>query len=303
MSADLANEALIDSWRLSLHGKAARTGVLYLAELERFTAWLVGHGRPRATPGDLAAVGRSDVEAYLTDLQAQGRAPATIRSRWIALRNFYGWAADEDEVADNPMARVKVAKATPPPVEVLNDSDLAGLFKACAGTGFYDRRDLALLRLLAATGLRASEVIDLAAEDVDLANRVLIVRHGKGDKSRSARFDPGTAQAVDRYRRARARHRLAPLSAFWIGHRGPLTRKGLGPILNKRAALAGLDHVHPHQLRHTWADRWLAAGGGEGDLQRLGGWESAEVMRRYGAVRATDRALIAYDTVNPLGSL
>src|SRR3954447_23861320 len=99
-----------------------------------------------------------------------------IRSRWIALRNFYGWATDEQEVVENPMLRVKVAKAEPPKVAVLNDADLAALFKACEGTTFYDRRDLALLRLLAATGLRASEVVDLAATDVDLNNRVLIVR-------------------------------------------------------------------------------------------------------------------------------
>lgn len=72
---------------------------------------------------------------------------------------------------------------------------------------------------------------------------------------------------------------------------------------NKRATQAGIGHVHPHQRRHTWADRWLRAGGNEGDLQRLGGWESAEIMRRYGAARAVDRALAAYDTVNPMGRL
>lgn len=74
-------------------------------------------------------------------------------------------------------------------------------------------------------------------------------------------------------------------------------------MLDKRAAIAGIDHVHPHQLRHTWADRWLRAGGNEGDLQRLGGWESAEIMRRYGEARAVDRALAAYDTINPMGQL
>ena len=67
--------------------------------------------------------------------------------------------------------------------------------------------------------------------------------------------------------------------------------------------MAGLGHIHPHQLRHSWADRWLAAGGTEGDLMRLGGWDSSQTMRRYGAVRATDRALAAYYQINPLGEL
>lgn len=117
------------------------------------------------------------------------------------------------------------------------------------------------------------------------------------------RFDAATAAALDRYKRVRARHAYAGLPWLWIGHRGRTTRKGVPAMLNKRAAQAGIGHVHPHQLRHTWADRWLRAGGNEGDLQRLGGWESAEIMRRYGAARAVDRALAAYDTVNPMGRL
>ena len=139
--------------------------------------------------------------------------------------------------------------------------------------------------------------------DLDLVNRIVAVRHGKGDRARVSRFDPATAAGLDRYKRVRGRHRLAGRPELWLGHRGPLTRKGIPRILDKRTAQAGLPHVHPHQLRHTWADRWLAAGGNEGDLQRLGGWESAEVMRRYGAVRATDRALAAYDDIAPMGEL
>jgi integrase/recombinase XerD len=117
------------------------------------------------------------------------------------------------------------------------------------------------------------------------------------------RFDAATAAALDRYKRVRARHRFAALPWLWIGHRGRTTRKGVPEMLAKRAALAGIGHVHPHQLRHTWADRWLRSGGNEGDLQRLGGWESSDIMRRYGEARAVDRALNAYDTVNPMGSL
>ncbi len=117
------------------------------------------------------------------------------------------------------------------------------------------------------------------------------------------RFDAATVAALDRYKRIRARHRLANLSAFWIGFRGPLTRKGLGPIFDKRSTQAGIGHIHPHQLRHTFASRWLAAGGNEGDLQRLGGWENADVMRRYGAAQGVDRALDAYDRIDIMEGL
>jgi site-specific recombinase XerD len=298
-----ANEALLESWRLSLHAKSPRTVQLYDDAVRRFARWLTAADRPNGAAGDLTAVQRADVEAWFTAQRAEGLAPATIRSRWIALRNLYGWATDEDEIDPNPMARVKVEKPSPPPVEVLTAEQLRALLNACKGTDFNARRDLAIVRVLAATGLRVSELVDLTAADLDLPNRVLTVRHGKGDRSRLSRFDPETAAALDRYKRARGRHRLAARPELWIGHRGPLTRKGVPRILAKRADGAGIGHVHPHQLRHTWADRWLAAGGTEGDLQRLGGWESPTVMRRYGAVRATDRALAAYDQVDPMGSL
>jgi len=298
-----ANAALIESWQLSLHGKAPRTVRLYLDEAGRFADWLADHGRPTANPGDLLAVGRRDVEAWLSSLKAAGRSQATMRNRWVALRNLYGWALIEGEVEASPLERVVVAKGNPPAPDVLTDDELRLLLKACAGPDFYARRDLALVRLMLATGMRVSEVCELTIGDLDLVRRIVSVRHGKGDKARLVRYDAATAAALDRYKRVRARHRCAASPALWIGHRGRMTRKGVPTMLNKRAALAGIAHVHPHQLRHTWADRWLRAGGNEGDLQRLGGWESAEIMRRYGESRAVDRALSAYDAINPMGEL
>ncbi len=303
MTTSPANVALLESWQLSLHGKAPRTVVFYLAEAHRFAAWLSENGRPATDHGDLVAVERRDVESWLTALKAAGRSQSTVRSRWVALRSLYGWALVEGEIDANPLERVVVAKGNAPAPNVLGDDELRLLLKACAGADFYARRDLALVRLMLATGLRVSETIDLAVGDLDLMNRIVSVRHGKGDKARVVRFDAATASALDRYKRVRARHRFAGLPWLWIGYRGRTTRKGVPTLLASRSAAAGIGHVHPHQLRHTWADRWLRAGGTEGDLQRLGGWESAEIMRRYGESRAVDRALSAYDAINPMGQL
>jgi site-specific recombinase XerD len=299
---DLANAGLLDSWALSLHDKRPRTLALYPAEARRFLDWFNERRSAESEPADLLAVTRQDVEAWIADQQARGLAKATIRSRWIALRSLYGWLVAEDELDSSPLERVRVPKADPPAPAVLTDDDLRRLLRACEGRSF-DRRDAVLVRFMAATGLRVSEVCSLDLADVDLKLRLATVRSGKGDKARVVRFDPGTAAALDRYRRARARHRLAARPELWIGHRGPLTRKGVPAILDKRSAMAGLSHVHAHQFRHTWAHRWLSNGGTEGDLQRLGGWANADVMRRYGAAQAVDRALAAYDTINPLGDL
>ena len=302
--ATTANEALIESWRLSLHDKAPRTIDLYLREVRRFAIWVAVADRPKDSPVDLLTVDRQDVEAWIRHMQGEGRAKATIRSRWIALRNFYGWLVEEDELDQSPLAKVRVPKPDPPPPDVLTEDQLRALLRACEGRSFEDRRDAALFRFMLATGLRVSETCDLELADIDLTLRLATVRSGKGDKARIVRFDPATAKALDRYLRVRARHpRYARRRDLWIGFRGPLTRKGVPTILDKRTGLAGIGHVHAHQLRHSWAHRWLANGGNEGDLQRLGGWANAEIMRRYGSAQAVDRALAAYDNVDPMGEL
>jgi integrase/recombinase XerD len=289
-----ANEGLLTSWRLSLHGLTFRTINLYVREVRRFADWY---------RGDLLAVTRRDVEAWIAYLQAAGRAKATIRSRWIALRNFYRWAVEEDELNESPLARVRVPKPDPPPPNVLGEEQLRAVLRACEGRSFEDRRDAALIRFMLATGLRVSETCSLEVGDIDLSLRLATVRSGKGDKARIVRFDPSTAKHIDRYLRVRARHRYARRRDLWIGFRGPLTRKGVPAILDKRTAMAGIGHVHAHQLRHTWAHRWLSNGGAEQDMMRLGGWANHEIMARYGAAQAVDRALAAYDNVDPMGEL
>jgi site-specific recombinase XerD len=293
------NGAILSSWELSLHGKAEGTRRLYLRCAGWFADWLRANGHS----GDLLAVTRQDAEGWFAAQRSEGKAPTTLRSRWIALRNLYGWLTDEDELDANPLARVRVEKVEPPPIEVLTPEKLRALLKVCEGKGFHDRRDTAIVRLFAATGMRLSELATLRLADVDLAKRVAFIEHGKGDRARFVRFDAGTATALDRYLRARGRHAKAALGWLWLSRNGRFTNKGIPLMLERRAEAAGIGHLHAHMFRHTWADAWLSAGGNEGDLQRLGGWENADVMRRYGSARAVDRALAAYDDVNPLGQL
>jgi len=126
----------VESWTLSLHGKASRTVKHYLDETWRFVGWLAEHERPVAAPGDLLAVGRRDVEAWLMAQRKAGLAQATMRNRWVALRNLYGWALAEEEIEKSPLERVAVAKANSPPPDVLTDDELKRLLKACAGSDF-----------------------------------------------------------------------------------------------------------------------------------------------------------------------
>ncbi len=283
-------DALIASWQLALHDKAPSTRALYRDCLQRFA---------RALPDgrSLLEATRADVRTYLAGLQADGRSRATIRSRWIALRSFYAWATDEDEIDTNPMDGVKVEKADPPPTEFPDDDELDALWKSLAGRGFMERRDLAMIRMAAATGVRLAELCALQVADLDLARGVAYVRHGKGDKARLVGYDDKTGAALDRYLRARARHRLAALPDLWLSRFGPFGRKGAQHMIGRRCAEAGIRPFHWHTLRHRFAHTLLERGGQEGSLAALGGWTDPAVMRRYGASRATQRALDEYRRV------
>jgi len=175
------------------------------------------------------------------------------------------------------------------PVAVLSDDQLRALLTACKGNEFTERRDIALIRLLIDTGIRSSELLGLAVTDLDFEHDVALVL-GKGGRGRAVPFGNRTGEALRRYLRLRARHPHHDAAVLWIGTRGPLGPAGLRQLLNRRAASAGIRHVHPHQFLHTMAHRWLADGQQEQDRMRLVGWRSRQMVGRYVASAADQRA-------------
>jgi integrase/recombinase XerC len=148
-----------------------------------------------------------------------------------------------------------------------------------------------MIMLLLDTGARRAELVDLKLAHVDLD--VLLVL-GKGRRERALPFGHKAGAALDRYLRARARHKDAALPWLWIGLAGPADQMGPGADAAARGEQAGLPGLHPHQLRHTFAHQWLAVGGGETDLMRLAGWKSRAMRQRYGASAADTRAREAH---------
>jgi site-specific recombinase XerD len=296
MSVDLA--ALLPSWELALRAerKSPQTVKSYGDAVRAYLRWCAEHDRP-------AVLDRRQLAEFVDALLEGGAQPATARSRQLGVRRFSAWLAEEDEIDADPFLGVRSPKLDEKVVEPLTEDELRLLLKACAGRELRERRDEAVIRLMAETGARAGEVVGLTVEDVDLTSGTAVVRRGKGGKGRVVPFGPQTARAIDRYLRTRRAHRLAESPALWLGDRGKaFTYDALHKTLRARAEAAGIAGFKPHRLRHTAAHRWLAAGGSESGLMAVAGWTRPDMLVRYTKARASARAAEEARSLN-LGDL
>lgn len=281
--------SLRESFALHLDAtRAKKTARIYLDALDSLIRHLEANGRPVTARG----VRREHIESYLAARKPQV-APSTLSLEYRAIQQFWRWCVEEEEVDRNPTEKMRAPTVPESPVPIVSAADFKKLLKTASGKDFTSRRDTAVLLMLYDTGMRAGELIGLTLEDVDLRGRLAYVT-GKGDRLRAVRFGAATAVALDRYLRLRRGHRYADSAWFWLGQRGRLEYSALAVMLAKRSEAAGLPRIHAHQMRHSFAHEYLAAGGNETDLQRLAGWRSPIMLRRYGASMADERARKAY---------
>ncbi|GAA3948425.1 tyrosine-type recombinase/integrase [Actinoplanes auranticolor] len=239
---------------------------------------------------DPTRVSRAHVESF-QGWMIETRSASTALNKHKCLQQFFKFLLVEEEIARSPMERVAQPKTVQKLVPVMRDEDTRKLLEVCKGTGFVQLRDEALIRLYANTGARLSEIGGLLVDDVDLATDSVHL-HGKGAKDRRVRFGPKTGRAVSRYLRARAKRPGSELPQLWLAERGarPLAPNGIKIRLKRLGEAAGLDGVHAHRWRHTFAHEWKRAGGDTGDLMLLLGWSSEDMVRHYGASAAAERA-------------
>jgi integrase/recombinase XerD len=257
--------------------------------LEAYRSDLLQYGRfldeRHTTP---VAAASADVADFLAELaRGNGRppaSPATIHRKAACLRSFYRHLRREGILDSDPTATISGPRRGRRLPKVLSRGEVAKLLEQPAGTAPTSLRDRALLEMMYACGLRASEAIGVEIADVDLEDGVLRAR-GKGSKERvvpigSMALD-ATRRYLDRGRPALVRGR--PVAKLFVNFRGDaLTRQGLYKIVRRHAATAGLgDRMSPHTLRHTFATHLLAGGCDLRSVQEMLGHADVATTQLY----------------------
>jgi integrase/recombinase XerC len=208
-----AFRAELDSFLLSLEAEnlAPKTRRGYGESVELLGRFLASRG----VPTDPRAIRREHVEAFVADKVARWR-PNTARNRYLALKRFFDWLANEGLIEASPTTRMRPPRE---PVPVLREEAVRALLRACEGKTLADRRDAALIRQLPDSGARRSEIKGLTVDAVDLRDKTATVL-GKGRRPRVITFGARTALAIDRDLRERRIHRDAERPELWLGRRG-----------------------------------------------------------------------------------
>jgi integrase/recombinase XerD len=226
----------------------------------------------------------ADVADFLTSLAKRGSSPATIHRKSACLRSFYRHLRRDGLLEVDPTATLSSPRRARKLPQVLTRAEVENLLSQPRGTDPAALRDRALLEVMYACGLRASEAIGLELMDVDTEDGVVRAR-GKGSKERVVPIGQAALRALRHYLE-RGRPGLVKGSAeahLFVNFRGgPLTRQGLYKIVRRHALGAGLaDRMSPHTLRHTFATHLLAGGCDLRSVQEMLGHADVSTTQLY----------------------
>jgi len=252
----------------------------------------------------VAEARHGDLAAFLSELAGTPVAPATLGRKVACLRSFYRHLRREGTIEHDPTAELRGPPKTQRLPRVLSREEVAQLLSRPRGTEPAVLRDRALLEVMYACGLRASEAIGLELGDIDLEEGVLCAR-GKGSKERIVPIGRQAVAALRVYLR-RGRPALVGVgvqSRLFVNRRGAgLTRQGLYKIVQGYAREAGLqEKMSPHTLRHSFATHLLAGGCDLRSLQEMLGHADLATTQVYTHLSA-ERLKDAYFSAHPRAS-
>jgi integrase/recombinase XerC len=255
---------------------------------------------------DVAAVSRRDIRAFLADQVDGGASQATVQRRSAAARGFWAWAVGQGLAPADPTAglrSVKVRRALP---DTLSQAEAASLMDAASAASADDAtavgvRDVAILEVLYAGGLRVAELCGLDIGGLDLDRGVLRVL-GKGDKERTVPIGRPAERALETWLGRRG-ELVTPVSgqAVFLGARGGarIDQRVVRRLVHRHlGAVDGAPDLGPHGLRHAMATHLLEGGADLRTVQEVLGHSSVATTQIYTHV-TSDRLRSAFEQAHP----
>ena len=223
-----------------------------------------------------------DLRTYLTNYQ-QKNSPSrvTIDNIRRILSSFFSWLEDEDYILKSPVRRIHKVKTATNVKETYTDEDLEKMRDSCT-----ELRDLAMIDMLASTGMRIGEMVLLNKADIDFNERECVV-FGKGDKERVVYFDARTKIHLRNYINSRRDEN----PALFVTLRSPFERIKIGGIetrLRKMGKELEIEKVHPHKFRRTLATMAIDKGMPIEQLQQLLGHKRIDTTLQYAMVKQSN---------------
>lgn len=226
----------------------------------------------------IGAIESDDLRRYLNDYETtRHTSKVTIDNIRRIMSSFFSWLEDEDYIVKSPVRRIHRVKTAQLAKETLSDEELETLRDACE-----NERDLAVVDLLASTGMRIGELVRLDIADVNLQERECIVT-GKGDKQRPVYFDARTKLRLMEYLGTRSDDSSA-LFVSLDSTAKRVTVSGMELRLRNLGKKAGVSRVHPHKFRRTLATHAIDKGMPIEQVQKLLGHAKIDTTMHYAMV-------------------
>ena len=280
-------------------GLSAHTVRAYTSDLEQLFLFARGQGVESYTEMELTTL-----RGWLGEMASRQLARSTVARRGAAARTFFEWAVRTGRIAQDPAARLASPRQHKVLPTVLAVNSAATLMDAArdlaADGGPAELRIWACVELIYATGARVGEIVDLDVRDVDLDQRSVRVL-GKGDRERIVPFGVPAAQALAAWL-DRGRPTLTTWSsadALFVGQRGQRWgQRQVREAVHRLSAIAGVDDVAPHDLRHSAATHLLQGGSDLRTVQEVLGHATLATTQRYTHVSA-ERLRSSYQLAHP----
>jgi len=223
-----------------------------------------------------------DIRNYLTEYQTRKKSSrVTIDNIRRILSSFFSWLEDEDYILKSPVRRIHKVKTASNIKETYSDEELELMRDNCT-----EIRDLAMIDMLASTGMRVGEMVLLNKVDINFNERECVV-FGKGDKERIVYFDARTKIHLKEYLQSRT----DDCPALFVSLNAPNNRISIGGIearLRKFGKQLGLQKVHPHKFRRTLATMAIDKGMPIEQLQQLLGHRRIDTTLQYAMVKQSN---------------